>query len=36
MDTQAVERLTLDFKGTRVLCVVSGSTSEFRVGAYLF
>ena len=26
MDTQAIDVLTFDFKGTRVRCVVSGST----------
>ena len=26
MDTQAIDVVTFDFKGTRVLCVVSGST----------
>ena len=26
MDTQAIETVTFDFKGTRVLKVVSGST----------
>ena len=28
MDTQAIDVVTFDFKGTRVLCVVSGSTGH--------